>query len=382
MAADDDDELTLIRETARRLTDRRFRAQAGHWDRAAEAPLENLPALVENGLLGVTIDPRWGGAGASIVHAVAAIEEVARGCTATAAFILAACVAAEVLQAFGSEEQKSHYLPGIAEGRMIGAWAMTETEAGSAATELRTRATREADGWRLDGTKIFITRAAVATFFIVFARVDQVQGAKGIAAFLVDKDAPGLRLGARDLHMGLRGGASAEVVFDGARVPQTQLLMAPGGFGKLMRGLNQARVLNPGMCLGIASECLALATRHLQTRRQFQRPLADFQGLQWMLAEMAIKVEAMRLLIYRAARELAAGAPDGPHNAAIAKAYAGEAAFEVADAAMQIHGGYGYSTEFPLERMLRDVRAFKIGGGATQIMKNRIAAGLFERYPA
>src|SRR5271165_4155688 len=173
MAADDDDELTLIRETARRLTDGRFRARAGHWDRAAEAPLENLPALVEHGLLGVTIDPRWGGVGASVVHAVAAIEEVARGCTATAAFILAACVAAEVLQAFGSEEQKSRYLPGISEGRMIGAWAMTETEAGSAATELRTRATREADGWRLDGTKIFITRAAVATFFIVFARVDQ-----------------------------------------------------------------------------------------------------------------------------------------------------------------------------------------------------------------
>jgi alkylation response protein AidB-like acyl-CoA dehydrogenase len=376
------EEIGLLRATARRLTDEVFRARAAHWDRTTEAPLENLRPLAEAGLAGVTIAEEWGGAGGSVVHAVAAIEEVARGCTATAAFILANCVAAEVLQAFGSPAQKAMLLPKLASGETICAWAMTEAEAGSAATELRTRAVPDGnDAYVLTGTKQFITRAAIAGWFIVFARIGDIAGARGVAAFLVEAGTPGMRLGARDIHMGLRGGASAEIVFEGCRVPAENLLLPAGGFGRMMRGLNQARVLNPGMCLGIATEALALATRHVQQRRQFGQRLADFQGLQWMLADMAVKTEAMRLLVHRAAAQLAAGHPDGPHNAAIAKAQAGEAAFEVVDAAMQLHGGYGYSSEYPLERMLRDVRAFKIGGGSTQIMRNRIAAGLFERFP-
>jgi alkylation response protein AidB-like acyl-CoA dehydrogenase len=375
------EEIAPLRETARRLTDDVFRARAAHWDRSTEAPLENLKPLAEAGLAGITIAERWGGAGGDARHAVAAIEEVARGCTATAAFILANCVAAEVLQAFGSEAQQAMLLPKLAAGETLCAWAMTEAGAGSAATEMTTRAVADGDGYVLNGTKQFITRAAVAGWFIVFARLGEAPGAKGVAAFLVAAGMPGLRLGARDAHMGLRGGASAEIVFEDCRVPAEALLLPPGGFGRMMRGLNQARVLNPGMCLGLATEALELATRHLQQRRQFGQRLADFQGLQWMLAEMAVKTEAMRLLIHRAAAQLATGHPDGPHNAAIAKAFAGEAAFEVVDSAMQLHGGYGYSSEYPLERMLRDVRAFKIGGGSTQIMKNRIAAGLFERYP-
>lgn len=371
------EEIALLRATARRLTDDVFRGRAAHWDRTTEAPLENLKPLAEAGLLGVTIGEEWGGAGGSVMHAVVAIEEVARGCAATAAFILANCVAAEVLQAFGSAAQKAMLLPKLAAGETVCAWAMTEAGAGSAATELTTRAV--ADGnthYVLNGTKQFITRAAIAGWFIVFARVGDAPGAKGVAAFLVEAGTPGLRLGARDVHMGLRGGASAEVVLEECRVPAEALLLPAGGFGRMMRGLNQARVLNPGMCLGIATEALALATAHLRTRRQFGKALAEFQGLQWMLADMAVKVEAMRLLIGRAASLLAAGDAEGPHVAAMAKAYSGEAAFEVVDAAMQLHGGYGYSSEYPLERMLRDVRAFKIGGGSTQIMRNRIAAGL------
>jgi butyryl-CoA dehydrogenase len=381
MSYDEPEEIASLRDSARRLTDSRFRAKAAHWDRTCEPPLQNLKVLGEHGLAGVTIAEAYGGAGGSVVHALAAIEEVARGCTATAAFILANCVSAEALQAAGNEAQKAKYLPGLARGDFVGAWAMTEATAGSAATEMKTRA--RADGnthYVLNGTKQFITRAGIAEFFITFARLGEDPGARGVAAFIVDKGTPGLRLGARDVHMGLRGGASAEVVFEDCRVPAENLLLPADGFGRLMNGLNQARVLNPGMCLGISTEALELATKYAQTRRQFGKPLGEFQGLQWMLADMAIKLEAMRLLVYRAAHQLAARHPDGPHNAAIAKAYAGEAAFEVVDAAMQIHGGYGYSSELPLERMLRDVRAFKIGGGSTQIMKNRIAAGLIERH--
>jgi butyryl-CoA dehydrogenase len=381
MPYDEPEEIAALRDSVRRLTNDRFRAKAAYWDRAAEPPVENLKVLGGNGLAGITIAEAYAGAGGTVVHAVAAIEEVARGCTATAAFILANCVSAEVLQAAGTEAQKAKYLPGLARGDFVGAWAMTEASAGSAATELKTRA--RVDGnthYVLNGSKQFITRAGIAEFFIAFARLGEEPGARGIAAFIVDKGTPGLRFGARDVHMGLRGGASAEVVFEDCRVPAENLLLAAGAFGRLMSGLNQARVLNPGMCLGISTEALELATTYAQTRRQFGKSLAEFQGLQWMLADMAVKVEAMRLLIYRAAHQLAARHTDGPHSAAIAKAYAGEAAFEVVDAAMQIHGGYGYSSELPLERMLRDVRAFKIGGGSTQIMKNRIAAGLFERH--
>jgi butyryl-CoA dehydrogenase len=377
------EDITLLRDSVRRLTDSHFRPKAAHWDQTTEAPVENLKVLGENGLAGITIEERYGGAGCSVVHAVTAIEEVARGCTATAAFILANCVSAEILQALGSDQQKQKYLPDLAAGRHVGAWAMTEAGAGSAATELRTRAVPDGkDFYILNGTKQFITRAGIAAFFIVFARVDDKPGSKSVTAFIVDRDTPGLRLGRKDVHMGLRGGASAEVILEDCRVPMENLILPAGSFARLMNGLNQARVLNPGMCLGIATEALKLATLHVQTRQQFGQTLSKFQGLQWMLADMAVKVDAMRLLIYRAANQLAAGHPDAAHNAAIAKAFAGEAAFEVADAAMQLHGGYGYSSEFPLERMLRDVRAFKIGGGSTQIMKNRIAAGLFERMPA
>lgn len=377
------EDLVLLRETARRLADEVFRPKAAHWDRTTEAPVENLRPLAEQGLAGITIDERYGGAGGSVLHAVAAIEEVARGCAATAAFILANCVSAEILQALGSEAQKQKYLPGLAGGRFVGAWAMTEADAGSAATELRTRAVADGNShYVLNGTKQFITRAGIAEFFIVFARLGDAPGARGVTAFVVDRGTQGLSLGRKDVHMGLRGGASAEVVLEDCRVPAENLILPAGQFGRLMNGLNQARVLNPGMCLGIAGEALRLATLHVQTRRQFGKALAEFQGLQWMLADMAVKVDAMRLLIYRAAAQLAAGHADGAHNAAIAKAYSGEAAFEVVDAAMQLHGGYGYSSELPLERMLRDVRAFKIGGGSTQIMKNRIADGLFRRHPA
>jgi alkylation response protein AidB-like acyl-CoA dehydrogenase len=272
------EDLVLLRESVRKLTNNVFRPRAAHWDRTREAPLENLRVLGENGLAGITIDESYGGAGGNVVHATVAIEEVARGCTATAAFILANCVSTEILQSMGSQAQKRRYLPGLARGEFVGAWAMTEAGAGSAATELKTRAVAEGNThYVLNGTKQFITRAAIAEFFIVFARVSDAPGSKGISAFIVDKGTPGLKLGRQDVHMGLRAGASAEVIFEDCRVPADSLLVPAGSFGKLMSGLNQARILNPGMCLGIAEEALELAARHVQVRRQFGKPLAEFQ---------------------------------------------------------------------------------------------------------
>ena len=373
-----DEELRMLQDSALRLARDRFAAKAAHWDRSAEAPIENLKPMAEAGLAGITINEKYGGSGASILHAVVAMEQIARVCPVTSAFILANCTAAELIQQFGTEEHKQRYLTQVAAGDTIGCWSMTEPAAGSAANDMTTKAVVDGDHYLITGTKCFITRAAIAGFYVTFARVGGEAGSRSIAAFIVEKDDPGVRIGHLDLHMGLRGGASAEVIYDNCRVHKSRMVVAPGSFGRIMKGLNQARVLNPTMCLGIAAEALDLATAYAKERKAFGKEIARFQGIQWMLAEMATKVEAMRALVYRAAAMLAAAHPDGPHQAAIAKLYTGRAAFEVVNDAMQIHGGYGYSSEFPLERMLRDVRALQLGGGTNEILKNRIAAGMLK----
>ena len=371
------EELDLLRDSARQLTNSKFREKAAYWDRHGIPPVENLKALGDNGPAGITIDEKYGGSGATILHAVVAVEEIARACTPTAAFILANCTAAEILQKFGTESHKEKYLPGIARGASLGGWAMTEPEAGSAASEMRTRAVEAGEEFEITGAKCFITRAQIADFFIVFARVGDVEGSAGIGAFLIDRGAPGLEIGAADEHMGLRGGGSAEVILDGCRVGKEKMLIAPGAFSRIMQGLNQTRVLNPALCLGNATEAYELSVRYMTERKAFGRELRKFQGLQWMLADMATALEAMRVLIYQAAKLLAQGHPQAPHKAAIAKLFAGEAAFRICDKAMQVHGGYGYSREFPLERLLRDVRAFQLGGGTNEILRSRIASNIF-----
>ena len=371
-------ELDMLRHLARQLADNHFRVKAAHWDKTGKAPRENLEILAENGLAGITVNQKYGGSGATILHAVVAIEEIARACTPTAAFILANCTSAEILQRFGTEEHQDRYLPGIVAGEVLGCWAMTEPDAGSAASEMRTKAVREQDHYVISGNKIFITRAAIADFFIVFARIGDISGSKGIGAFILDKGTPGLSIGSLDNHMGLKGGASAEVILEECRVHKTSMIVDAGSFSRIMKGLNQARVLNPAICLGIATEAHRLAARYMTERKAFGKVLKSFQGLQWMIADMTTSLEAMRLLIYRAAEMLADNDPAAAHTAAIAKLYAGEAAFKICDQAMQIHGGYGYSTEFPLERMLRDVRAFQLGGGTNEILRTRIAANIFE----
>jgi len=373
-----DEELLMLRDSAARLARGQFAARAAHWDRTLQAPLENLKPLAEAGLAGITIAEAYGGSGATILHAVVAMEQIARVCPVTSAFILANCTAAELIGQFGTEDHRRRYLPPMAAGEQIGCWAMTEPEAGSAANDMTTRAVTQGEHFRITGTKCFITRAAIASFYVTFARVGDTAGSRGIAAFIVEKGDPGVRLGRLDVHMGLRGGASAELVYEDCVVPASRMIVAPGSFGRIMKGLNQARVLNPTMCLGIAAEALDLAVAYARERKAFGREIGRFQGIQWMLAEMGVKVETMRTMIYRAAALLARGAGEGPHVAAMAKLYAGRAAFEVVNDAMQIHGGYGYSTDLPLERMLRDVRALQLGGGTNEILKNRISAQLLQ----
>jgi alkylation response protein AidB-like acyl-CoA dehydrogenase len=374
-----DEELKLLRETTARMADEVFGPLAARWDRNAEPPLPNLKVLAQSGLAGILIPEEYGGSGATLMHAVVVVEEISRVCASTAGLVLGNAVTSEMLTKFGTPEHCRQWLPPLASGDILSAWAMTESEAGSAANEMQTRAVKDGSDYILNGRKIFITRGAVADIFILFARVGDIPGGKGIAAFLVEKGRPGFAVGQLDHHMGLRGGASCELIVENCRVPESNLLVPPGSFGRLMRGLNVARILNPTLCLGIAQEALNLAVKYSQERRQFGKEISSFQGIQWMLADMAVKVDAMRLLIYRAASSVMQNSPEAPRHAAIAKTYTNEAAFEVTNAALQIHGGYGYSQDFPLERMLRDVRAFQIAGGTTQILRNTIAAQLLNR---
>jgi alkylation response protein AidB-like acyl-CoA dehydrogenase len=373
------DEQRMLKETAHRLAEKVFRPLASRWDENSEPPLPNLTVLAENGFTGITISEEYGGAAGTILDAALAMEEIARVCPVTAGMILGNCANSEIIMLFGTEEQKRKYLPPIAKGEKLIAWGMTEPDAGSAATELKTRAVLSNDHYILKGNKIFITRASVAKLFIIFTRIGDVPGAKGICSFILDRDTPGFTVGKAEKTMGFKGAGSCELILEDCHVPKDNLLTPPGTFGKVMRGLNIARVLNPTFCLGIAQGAFELAKEYSQTRRQFGKELCEFQGIQWMLADMAVKVDAMRLLIYRAAVTVGAGMPEGPLHAAIAKTYANEAAFDVANAALQIHGGYGYSRDFPLERMVRDVRAFQIAGGSTQILRNLIASLILKR---
>jgi len=373
------EEQRLLKDMVHRLADDVFRPRAARWDEDADPPLPNLEVLAENGLTGITIPEEYGGSGGTVLDAVLAIEEISRVCPVTAAMILGNCANSEIILKFGTEEQKRKYLPPIAKGETLVAWGMTEPEAGSAATDLKTKAVPEGDYYILDGTKIFISRAQVSDIFIIFARVGEAPGSKAICSFLVEKGTPGFTVGKAEKFMGFRGAGSCELVFENCKLHKDNVVTPIGQFGNVMRGLNVARVLNSTFCLGIAQGAFDLAKRYSQERRQFGKELCEFQGIQWMLADMAVKVDAIRLLIYRAAVSVSSGSPEGPLHAAIAKTYANEAAFEVANAALQVHGGYGYSRELPLERMVRDVRAFQIAGGSTQILRNLIASLVLQR---
>lgn len=373
------DEQKMLKSMCRRLADEVFRPLADRWDKNEEEPMQNYEILAKNGLAGITIPEEYGGAGGKVFDAVLAMEEIARVCPVTAGFMLGNCVSAEMILTFGTEEQKMKYVPPMPKGEKIVAWAMTEPEAGSAATELKTKALLDGGDYILNGSKIFITRGTVADAYIVFTRVGDCAGAKGIASFIVDRSAPGFTVGKAERTMGFKGAGSCSLFFDDCRVPKSAMMTKPGMFGKIMRGLNIARCLNPTFCLGIAQGAFDLAVEYSKQRKQFGKELCEFQGLQWMLADMAIKIDAMRLLIYRAAHSVGANLSEGPLHAAIAKTYANEAAFEVVNVALQIHGANGYSCEYPLERMLRDVRAYQIAGGSAQILRNLIASLVLNR---
>jgi len=363
-----------LRARARELADGVFRERAARWDAEEAYPWDNVKDLVRAGFMGITIPKAYGGPGGSVLDVLLVVEEVARSCGVTARIVVEGSLGVVgALTAYGTEAQKRRYFPWVLEDGEKPAIAITEPEAGSAATDLVTRADEAPEGWTLGGEKRWITGAGTSRLYLVYCRMGDRPGAEGIGGILVERDTPGFTIGERDRTMGLRGIPEGRLRFDRCRVPAEQVLVGPpDGFKRLMRAYNSQRLGAATVALGLAQGAYEHALAYAQSRRQFGRPIADFQGIRWKLADMAIKLDAARLLIHRAAVTSVDGFPE-PLAAAKAKTFAAEMAQEVTNQALQIHGAAGYGRGLPLERMVRDARMFAIGGGTVEMMRNLIA---------
>jgi alkylation response protein AidB-like acyl-CoA dehydrogenase len=373
LSAEQRDLQNLVREIAQQ----RIKPLAPRWDRSHEFPWDSISTLASAGVLGLTIPEQYGGAGRGWFEAVLAIEEVARACYQTAMAVLGELgVQTQVIVHYGSDAHKARYLPPIARGELICAICMTEPDAGSDVGALQTRAEPVDAGYVLNGSKILISRADVAGIFVTFVRFGNVPGSQGVGAVLVERDTPGLEIGPGDETLG--GERLFPVYFRDLRVSEEAVLVKEHGFRKLMSAFNGQRCLNAAISLGQAQGAFDEALSYVQSRQQFGQRLADFQGIQWLLADMAIDLDAARLLIYRAAANAGAGLPDQV-EAAKAKAFANEAAIRVSNQAMQLFGGHGYLKSMPIERYLRGARFGALAGGTPQIQRNIIADSLVGR---
>ncbi|MDP6101087.1 MAG: acyl-CoA dehydrogenase family protein [Dehalococcoidia bacterium] len=373
-----DEEQRALRNLALDLAERRFRHRAAEIDRTEEYPYDNAEALVQANLMGMTLPSRYGGQNRTLLDAVLCVEQVARVCATTARIIVEGNTGtALAISHYGSEAQKQKYIPMIVAGEKP-CICITEPEAGSAATDMKTSATQVADGYILNGNKCWITGAGIANVYLVLARFGGGGGTVGIGGIIVDKGTPGFTVGRRTPMMGIRGLPEAELIFQDCLVPQSNLLVLEHGFKKLMQAYNSQRVGAATVALGIAQGAMEEAVKYSIERHQFGQPISDFQGLRWMLSDMSIQVEAGRWLLYRAAANAGHGLPD-MDEAAIAKTFIGEMAITVTNNALQVFGGYGYSRDLPLERMVRDARMFTIGGGTSQMMRNVIGRGIVAR---
>ncbi|MBL3704953.1 butyryl-CoA dehydrogenase [Sulfitobacter sp. BDSS02] len=378
-----DPELEDFRNEARKLAEREFAPRAAHWDEAEEFPAANRDKLAELGYLGMFIPEEYGGSGAPVIQGTVFLEEMARVCFNTALVSqLYLNGPSRAISVLGSDEQKKRFLPDMVAGKKFIAIAISEPEAGSAVTDLRTTATRDGDGWVLNGNKCWSTGAHVADYALVFCRFGKASGAKGIGAFVVDLKKPGARIGHISLKMGGRGLTEAEIILENYKAGPEDVLVegdpeSSRSFALLMSSFGPERVGNAAMCVGLAQGAFDAAKSYSEIRHQFGRPIKEFQGLQWKIADMATQIHAARLMVYRAATNPAPNGFPDPMDATMAKLYANEMAQRVTNEALQIHGHNGYTREYPLERMVRDARGFALGGGTVEILRNTIAAMVY-----
>lgn len=374
------EEHELFRRTARDFAQKELEPRAKEFEERHAVPPEVLKQLGELGYLGLMVPEEYGGVGADTLSYAIVMEELSRACASTSTVVSVQNSLVEFpLVEFGTPEQKRKYLPKLATGEWLGAFALTEPESGSDAAGMKTTAVRDGDFYVLNGTKRFITNAAFAQVFVVFALTNPEAGNKGVSCLIVERETPGFAVGEEEDKMGIRGTSTCELFFEDCRVPAENLLGEENrGFKVAMLTLDAGRIGIAAQAVGLAQAALDEALKYAQERVAFGKPLAAFQSIQFTLAEMKTKVEAARLLTYQAAWKKDQG-EDYILESSLAKLYAAEIASEVADAAVQIHGGYGYIRDYKVERLYRDARITRIYEGTSEIQKLIIARQLLGR---
>jgi butyryl-CoA dehydrogenase len=367
----------MIRKMAREFGEAEIVPLAEEIDKSHEYPIELVKKMGKLGLLGMMVEQEWGGAGVDAISYTLAVEEISRA-SAALGIIMSVnnSLACHPIQKYGNDQQKEKYLKPLAKGEKIGSFGLTEPGAGTDAGAQATVATKEGDDYILNGTKIFITNATNADTYVVFAMTDKSKKAKGISTFIVEKDFPGFSIGTVEELMGIRGSGQAELVMQDCKVPAENLLGGEGrGFGIAMGTLDGGRIGVASQALGIAQAALDESIKYSMEREQFGRPIGKFQAIQWMIADMATEIEAARLLIHKAAY-----AKDHQKRysaeAAMAKLYASETAMRATTKAVQIHGGYGYTKDYTVERLIRDAKITEIYEGTSEVQRMVISGGL------
>ncbi|GAA1826870.1 acyl-CoA dehydrogenase family protein [Actinomadura chokoriensis] len=378
------EEHELLRRTVRELAEAKIAPFAAEVDEESRFPQEALDALVAADLHAVHVPESYGGAGADALATVIVIEEVARACGSSSLIPAVNKLGTVPVLLAGGEELKKKYLAPVARGEAMFSYALSEADAGSDAAGMKTRAVRDGDTWVLNGAKMWITNAGVSEYYTVMAVTDPSAGARGISAFVVEKGDPGVSFGAKERKLGIKGSPTRQVVFEDTRIPADRIIGAEGtGFKTALATLDHTRITIAAQALGIAQGALDFALGYVKERRQFGKPIADFQGVQFMLADMAMRLEGARQLTYHAAikSERAMSGekiPDLTFMSSACKALASDVAMDVTTDAVQLLGGYGYTREFPVERMMRDAKITQIYEGTNQIQRMVMARQLLK----
>jgi alkylation response protein AidB-like acyl-CoA dehydrogenase len=370
-----------IRELAARVAVEIYAPLAAEIDTARRPlTLEERLQLADLGFLGISHPQKYGGSDAPLTHALSVIEELAKECRPAAFQVFEANTGpAQVINLLGTEEQRERWLPDIVGGRKTMAIAISEPEAGSASTDMRSRATPTTNGWILSGAKRWISNAGEAEQYLVYARLNDDRGARGVGAFVVEKDFPGVSFGSPEKLMGFRGVPSADIYFDEVFIPTENLVVPAGGFSRLFSVFSIERLGNATVSLALGQAAVDRTIRYVQQREQFGKHLIEFQGVQLALADMVMQVEAARLLIMRAAAPVHGGNLPDPFEVSVAKCTSNEMAKRVTDLAMQLHGGNGYTEEYGLERLHRDAHGWAIAGGTPNMQRIRLVSELLGR---
>ncbi|MBM6836717.1 acyl-CoA dehydrogenase [Clostridium saudiense] len=368
-------EQQLVKQMVKSFALNEVKPIAAEVDETEKFPMENVKKMGKIGIMGIPFPKEYGGAGGDVLSYILTVEELSKVCATTGVIVSAhTSLGAGAINDFGTEEQKQKYLVPLAKGEKIGAFGLTEPGAGTDAAGQQTVAVLEGDHYVLNGSKIFITNGGVADIFVIFAMTDKKQGTRGISAFIVEKDFPGFSIGKVEDKLGIRGSSTTELIFENCIVPKENLLGKEGkGFSMAMKTLDGGRIGIAAQALGIAEGAYEEAIKYMKERKQFGRNLRAFQGLQWIVAEMDTKIEAARHLVYKAAWLKQNKLPYSV-EAARAKLFAAEVAMEVTTKAVQIHGGYGYTKDYPVERMMRDAKITEIYEGTSEVQKMVISS--------